>query len=197
MRSSSNGNCSGIVVGLFFLVALWSIDYTHYKAWTGPLMILLSVLILSPRIPGLGSSVSGAASWLKIGGVSLFQPSEPAKLIFIVVLAAVIAEYGGRIEKRKDVLRVAAYAAVPFVLILLQPDLGTGLVFIMIALGMLLVGGMKARWFAVAAVLIVIAAVVRTHPRRSSSSTRRTGSSCSSTRRWTRRAPGTTSRSRR
>jgi rod shape determining protein RodA len=150
----------GIVVGLFFLVALWSIDYMHYKAWTGPLMILLSVLILSPRIPGLGSTVSGAASWLKIGSISLFQPSEPAKLIFIVVMATVIAEYGGKIEKRKDVLRVAAYAAVPFVLILLQPDLGTGLVFIMIALGMLLVGGLKARWFAVAAVLIVIAAVV-------------------------------------
>jgi rod shape determining protein RodA len=92
--------------------------------------------------------------------VRLFQPSEPAKLLFIVVLAAVVAEFGGKIEARSDVLKVAGYVALPFGLILLQPDLGTGLVFIMIALGMLLVGGLRGRWFAVAAALIVVVAVV-------------------------------------
>jgi rod shape determining protein RodA len=139
---------------------MWLIDYQTYKAWTGPLMILLSVLIISPRIPGLGSAVAGASSWLKIAGVTLFQPSEPAKLLFIVVLAAVIAEFKGKIERWPDVAKVAAYVAWPFVLILLQPDLGTGLVFIMISMGMLLVGGLKGRWFAVAAVLLVIVAAL-------------------------------------
>jgi rod shape determining protein RodA len=57
-------------------------------------------------------------------------------------------------------MKVAAYVALPFILILLQPDLGTGLVFIMVALGMLLVGGLKGRWFAVAAVMIVVVAAV-------------------------------------
>ena len=149
----------GIALGCLFLIGAWLIDYTQYKSWTGPLMILLCVLILSPRIPGLGGTASGATSWLEVFGVRLFQPSEPAKLLFIVVLAAVVAEFGGKIERRPDVLKVAGYVALPFVLILLQPDLGTGLVFIMIALGMLLVGGLKGRWFAVAAVLIVVFAV--------------------------------------
>ena len=143
----------GIVVGLLPLALLWVLDYKVLKAWTGPLMIALSLLIISPRIPGLGSQVSGAASWIRIGGVQLFQPSEPAKLLFMVVLAAVIAEYGGKIEKPRDVMRVLGYVAVPFVLIMLQPDLGTGLVFIMIAMGMLLVGGLKGRWFAVLALV--------------------------------------------
>jgi rod shape determining protein RodA len=150
----------GVAVGVLFLAGAWLIDYQQYKAWTGPLMILLSLLIISPRIPGLGGTAAGATSWLEIAGLRLFQPSEPAKLIFIVVLAAVIAEYGGRIERRADVLKVAGYVALPFGLILLQPDLGTGLVFIMISLGMLLVGGLKGRWFAVAAALIVVVAVV-------------------------------------
>jgi rod shape determining protein RodA len=146
----------GIALGLLPLVALWLLDYQVLKAWTGPLMVFLSLLIISPRIPGLGSQVSGATSWLKIGSISLFQPSEPAKLLFIVVLAAVIAEYGGTIDKPRDVMRVMGYVAVPFVLILLQPDLGTGLVFIMISVGMLLVGGLKGRWFAILALVGVV-----------------------------------------
>jgi len=150
----------GIALGALFLIGAWLIDYTQYKSWTGPLMILLCALIISPRIPGLGGTASGATSWLEVAGVRLFQPSEPAKLLFIVVLAAVVAEFGGKIEARSDVLKVAGYVALPFGLILLQPDLGTGLVFIMIALGMLLVGGLRGRWFAVAAALIVVVAVV-------------------------------------
>ena len=151
----------GIGVGLLMLVGVWLIDYKSYKAWTGPLMILLSFLIISPRIPGLGATASGATSWLQVAGIRLFQPSEPAKLLFIVVLAAVIAEYGGKIEKGADVLRVGAYVGWPFLLILMQPDLGTGLVFIMIAMGMLLVGGLKGRWFAMIAVtgLVLVVAV--------------------------------------
>lgn len=150
----------GIIIGLLPLAALWLLDYQVLKSWTGPLMILLSLLIISPRIPGLGTQVSGATSWLQIGSFRLFQPSEPAKLLFIVVLAAVIAEYGGKIESRRDVLRVLTYVAVPFVLIMLQPDLGTGLVFILISMGMLLVGGLKGRWFAVLVVSGVVLVVV-------------------------------------
>lgn len=148
----------GVALGLLPLIVLWLLDYQVLKAWTGPLMVALSLLIISPRIPGLGASVSGATSWLQVGGFRLFQPSEPAKLLFIVVMAAVIAEYGGRIDKTRDVFKIVGFAAIPLVLILLQPDLGTGLVFVAIACGMLLVGGMKARWFAVfgvAGVLLV------------------------------------------
>lgn len=138
----------GVAVGLLALAVMWVIDYQTLKAWTGPLMVALSFLIISPRIPGLGASVAGATSWLQIAGVRLFQPSEPAKLLFIVVMAAVIAEYDGKVDSLRDVLKIAGFAALPLALILLQPDLGTGLVFIAIAAGMLLVGGLKARWFA-------------------------------------------------
>jgi len=150
----------GVGIGLIALAVMWVLDYQVLKAWTGPLMVALSLLVISPRIPGLGASVSGATSWLQIGSIRLFQPSEPAKLLFIVVMAAIIAEYGGKLDKTPDILKVVGLASVPLVLILLQPDLGTGMVFVAIASGMLLVGGMKARWFgvfAVAGIVLVLA----------------------------------------
>jgi rod shape determining protein RodA len=114
------------------------------------------LLIVSPRIPGLGVAAKGAQSWLEIGGFRLFQPSEPAKLVTIVVMAAVIAQYDGKIERPRDLLRVLAVLAVPLGLILLQPDLGTGLVFVAITAGMLLVGGLQARWFAILGLAAVV-----------------------------------------
>lgn len=149
----------GMGLGLLPLAAFWMLDYKVLKSWTGPLTVLLALLILSPRIPGLGASAKGAQSWLQFAGIRLFQPSEPAKLIFIVVLAAVVAEYAGRIDKPLDVARVVGFMSIPLVLILMQPDLGTGLVFVVTAFSMLLVGGLAPRWFAilgVSAALLVV-----------------------------------------
>jgi rod shape determining protein RodA len=72
-------------------------------------------------------------------------------------MASVVSDFKGSIETWRQVGRVALYAAVPIVLILLQPDLGTALVFVAITLAMLLVGGLKARWFAVIALIGAVA----------------------------------------
>jgi rod shape determining protein RodA len=146
----------GVALGLLPLAGCWLIDYQTLKAWIGPLMIALALLIISPRIPGLGATARGATSWLEVFGVRLFQPSEPAKLIFIIVMAAVISEFKGRIQDRADVLKVLGYAVIPLALILLQPDLGTGMVFVAIAAGMLVVGGLRGRYFVVAALVGVV-----------------------------------------
>jgi len=146
----------GIGVGLVPLVLAWAYDYTRLRGWQGPLIALGAFLLLSPRIPGLGYTAGGATSWLAVFGVRLFQPSEPAKLIFIVVVAAIISSFKGRIEQPAEVFKVMGYLAVALVLILLQPDLGTGLVFIAITLVMLVVGGMKGRYFAYAALVVVL-----------------------------------------
>lgn len=150
----------GVGIGLVPLALVWAIDYTKLQGWVGPLVVLDALLILSPRIPGLGFEAGGATSWLQIAGVRLFQPSEPAKLVTIVILAAVIAQFKGFVESPRDVGRVLGILAIPLVLIMLQPDLGTGLVFVAIAMGMLLVGGLKGRWFAVFALLGVALVVV-------------------------------------
>lgn len=147
----------GLLVGLVPMAFMWLIDYRDFKGWLGPLVLFDALLILSPRIPGLGYAAGGATSWLAVGGVRLFQPSEPAKLVTIVIMAIVISQYKGRIDSFKDVARVMGFLAIPLGLILLQPDLGTGLVFVAITMGMLLVGGMKPRWFLVILLIGVLA----------------------------------------
>jgi len=139
----------GLALGMIPLVVAWAFDYRKLQGWVGPLVILDALLILSPQIPGLSSTAKGATSWLAIGGFRLFQPSEPAKLVTIVVMAAVIASYKGRIKNAGDLMKVLAILAVPLGLILLQPDLGTGMVFVAITAGMLLIGGLDAKWFLV------------------------------------------------
>lgn len=136
----------GLALGLLPLVFMWALDYRQLSGWIGPLLSLDALLILSPKIPGLGSTAKGATSWLALGGLRLFQPSEPAKLVTIVIMAIVIASYRGKIERGRDVARVLGILAIPLGLILLQPDLGTGLVFVAITAGMLLIGGLQPRW---------------------------------------------------
>ncbi|MDI6712204.1 MAG: rod shape-determining protein RodA [Anaerosomatales bacterium] len=149
----------GIAVGLVPLGVAWMIDYKGLKHWSGPLMTLLAFLLVSPRIPGLGTTAKGATSWLQVAGVRLFQPSEPGKLIFIVVMAALISEYEGRIDRPRDMWRVLAYLAAALGLILLQPDLGTGMVFVGITAAMLLLGGLEGKRFAVIGLLAIVAVV--------------------------------------
>lgn len=146
----------GMVVGLVPLVVAWVIDYRNLKGWVGPLIAVQCALIISPLIPGLGGEAKGAQLWLEVAGRRLFQPSEPAKLIFIVAMAAIISGYKGRIERAGDVLRVLGFAGVPFLLVIAVGDLGTGLIFGAITAGMLLVGGMRARWFAVLGLVAVL-----------------------------------------
>jgi len=150
----------GAVVGLVPLALAWAFDYTRLRGWHGVLVTMGALLLISPRLPGIGYEAGGATSWIQLFGVRLFQPSEPAKLIFIVVTAAVIASFKGRIDSPRAVGVVGAYVAGAVGLILLQPDLGTGLVFVAIAFVMLIVGGMKGRYFAIAAGLLVVATFV-------------------------------------
>jgi rod shape determining protein RodA len=146
----------GLALGLVPLALLWAFDYRQFSGWMGPLLFLDALLILSPKVPGLGTTAKGATSWLAVGGIRLFQPSEPAKLITIVIMAIIIAGYKGKIERTSDVMRVLGILAIPLGLILLQPDLGTGMVFVAITFGMLLIGGLQPRWFLILGVTGVL-----------------------------------------
>lgn len=149
----------GVGVGLVPLVLAWAFDYTRLRGWLGVLVAVGAFLLISPRIPGIGVEAGGATSWVQVFGVRLFQPSEPAKLIFIVVVAAIISSFKGKIDEPREVLKVMAYLAGAVALILLQPDLGTGLVFVAITFTMLIAGGMKGRYFLIALGLAVVATV--------------------------------------
>jgi len=76
--------------------------------------------------------------------------------VTIIIMAVVISRFDGVIDRPRDVLKVVGYLAVPLLLIMAQPDLGTALVFVAFSMGMLLIGGLKPRWFLVFALVGVL-----------------------------------------
>jgi rod shape determining protein RodA len=108
--------------------------------------LLLCLLVLSP----LGSNVNGSQSWIQLGGGFAFQPSELVKVSVILAMATLLASGvegdNNSVPDTPAVLRALGLVAVPAVLILATPDVGTTLVLAAIALGVLMSSGAARRW---------------------------------------------------
>jgi len=120
------------------IVAL-SIDYnTIGRYWK--LIYFLNILLLI-FVKFFGATRKGAQSWIDLGFFDL-QPSEFAKIAVIITLAKVIDANKNEISTFKGILKVGIHVGLPTLLIFLQPDLGTALVFVVITALMLFVAGL-------------------------------------------------------
>ena len=99
------------------------------------------VSLLAVRV--VGTSALGAQSWINIGGFYL-QPSEFAKLGVIVLLAGVLARHP--VERPVDLVRPTALIGIPWLLVFIEPDLGSSLVFGAVLVVMLFWAGMPGAW---------------------------------------------------
>ena len=142
-----------VAIGIAVMAVTSLIDYRKLRDYAVFLyggMVLALVLVVSP----LGSEAKGAQAWFAFGPFQ-FQPSEFSKLVVIVSLASLLAVWRGDIDLRR--LGVAlVVAGLPMGLIMLQPDLGTVLVFVAITMAMLLMGGVKGRHILVLTIVGVV-----------------------------------------
>ena len=143
-----------IVAGVLVLAFIAFFDYRHLRAFA-PIVyggtVILLILVLTP----LGDASKGAQRWINFGAFQM-QPSELAKVVVIVTIAAYLAERKGEV-RALDVLVTIGLVAFPAVLIYLEPDLGTMLVFVALTAALLLVGGAKIRHFIVLGLLGALA----------------------------------------
>ena len=131
------------VVALVAFAAATAFDYTWLKAFSWPIYLVnLGLLVASLA---LGSSDAVSARWVSIFGLQ-FQFSEIAKILMIVVLARYLADNDRRLDSLAGIVGACLIVIPPWVLVLLQPDLGTSLVFIAVLVGMLFMGGASLRW---------------------------------------------------
>ena len=144
------------IVGAGLLIAMSMFDYRHLRA-LAPVLYALAVIGLVLVLTPLGDVRGGASRWINLGAFQA-QPSELAKLAVLVAMAAFLAERKGEVRAR-DVAAVCGIALAPMVLIYLQPDLGTTLVFVILTGLTLLVGGAKLRHFATLTLIASIAVV--------------------------------------
>ncbi|SFR08228.1 rod shape-determining protein RodA [Desulfoscipio geothermicus] len=128
------------LLGAGVAAAVVYIPYEDWRKYTRHLYVIN--LLMLGAVLVLGHTAMGAQRWINIGPF-VFQPSEFAKLIIIITLADFLAKREGRLRNFKELLPTFIFVGVPLIFILMQPDLGTSLVFIAILFGMLFTASSK------------------------------------------------------
>ncbi len=132
---------AGIAAVTFILATVF--DYRWFKTLSWPVYALqLGLLALTLAI---GDGLGGSARWINIGPLT-FQFSELAKILMIIVLAQYLASRQAKLDSLRTILGACVLVGPPLVLVMLQPDLGTSLVFAAILAGMLWMSGASLLW---------------------------------------------------
>lgn len=134
-----------MAVGISAMIMATMVDYRRIRDWALPAYVIVCVLLVFVVSP-LGTEVRGTRAWFRIGSFQL-QPSEFAKVALVGMLAALGARFAGDIDVRRLAIMIGI-AGLPLGLILLQPDLGTALVFVAVTMGVLLVAGVRPKHIA-------------------------------------------------
>ncbi|MBW8825733.1 MAG: rod shape-determining protein RodA [Acidobacteria bacterium] len=145
-----------VILGLCLMTAVAFIDYRHYRE-LAPVFYFGCALMLLAVLSPLGVSVNGAHSWFAIGSFQV-QPAEFTKLAVVLLLAGLCATPRSELDAR-SVVGCLLVLGLPAGLILLQPDLGSLMVFVAVLAAMLLVAGASGRQLAVLALIAVIGAI--------------------------------------
>jgi len=134
-----------VILSVFFdyriLLRFWYVPYLI------GLLLLVAVFFTEP--------VNGARSWFVIGGFQL-QPAELVKLTIIIAIAVIMnRREGGTLQFTYDILPIFVVSFVPFLLVMVQPDLGNAIIYVAIVLGMLWIGNVKYLHVAIGIAIVV------------------------------------------
>ena len=152
-----NKQIVSLMLGLIAMIVVATFDYRLAKVYAflglGAMLFLL-LLVLTP----IGDETAGAQRWITLFGFQ-FQPSEFAKITMVAALAAYLSEVKREVGL-DHVWRAAAIAVAPMLLIFLQPDVGTMMVFAATLIGLLVVAGARARYIAILLLTAIFLGIV-------------------------------------
>ncbi len=153
-----------IVIGLALAWGTTIIDYRLLRAYT-PFIWVAGVLgLILVLIPGVGSEINGAKAWIPLPGGFQIQPAEIAKISIIIGISMLLSERTHNSDEptNQDVLKALAVAAIPILLILAQPDMGTVFIISASVVTILAVSGAPTRWVVGLVLLALIGGFVAT-----------------------------------
>jgi rod shape determining protein RodA len=139
------------------LIGMWLMAKVDYHNLLGQVPLLyataLGLLLLTPMV---GALVGGSRSWIPLAFGFRFQPSEFVKLVIVLLVARYLAEVKSDRLEIRDLLKLPALVGLPFLLVALQPDLGTSLTYLpVLAIGVYL-GGLRWQHAAALSVLAIV-----------------------------------------
>lgn len=130
------------IMGFVLMLAILFIDYRRLKNYSE--IIYIGNIVVLVLILFFGRTISGGQRWFYLGPIN-FQPSELAKLGIIISLASILSDKEIKLNTIKDFIYPFFYVGLPVVLIFIQNDLGTSLVFVVILVGMLFLAGANTK----------------------------------------------------
>jgi cell division protein FtsW len=144
-------------LGMVLCVTAASFDYRVLRKLALPLFLLAVLLLVLVLVPGIGYKIKGARRWFDFGGVR-FQPSELAKIALVIALAW----YGERFQRQmpswmRGVIIPGSFIALMLGLIFVEPDRGTTILLAAVSGAMLLVAGVRWKYFVPPVVLAAAA----------------------------------------
>ncbi len=147
----------GIGIGTAAALVIWRIDLRGLANISTALLVIDVVLIFLPFVPGLSYTGGlGGTGWIRIPFIGLtFQPVEVAKLVTVCFIAALGAQYNGRIDTIRDYAKLCCMVAVPFVCVVIQGDLGSALVIFFLGAIVILMSGPRKEWVLSTIALII------------------------------------------
>ncbi|MFT5359562.1 MAG: rod shape determining protein RodA [Candidatus Paceibacteria bacterium] len=143
----------GISFSVFFTLSFF--DFSVFKKTKVLMSIYGFFIFLLILLFFFGSTIKGAQSWFNFGFFS-FQPSDLMKVVLILLLAKYFSRRHVEIANIKHVFISGLYAALPFILVFLQPDFGTAMIILLVWLGMVLVSGINKKHL----LLVLIAGIL-------------------------------------
>jgi rod shape determining protein RodA len=132
------------ILGLVLFFIAYFIPYKTFRFIAVPTYIFSILLLFAVLI--FGKTVYGAKSWISFGPIG-FQPAEFSKIGVILFVAHFLTRQRKNPNNIKDLLLILGYGFIPIVLILLEPDLGTAIVYVVIIAAMLFWSGVDLFWF--------------------------------------------------
>jgi rod shape determining protein RodA len=140
-------------VGAVVLVVAALIDPDLYRRYWRPIFVGTCLVIAFVLL--VGQAAHGSTRWISLGFFT-FQPSEFGKLLFVLALAGMLSERQRDLDRWETTLKVVGLGLVPVLLVFVQPDLGTALVYTAALAAMLWVAGVPWRHLAVLGGLVVV-----------------------------------------
>ncbi len=136
-----------IVLGIILMIFISKIDYKIYNKKANIILGICFLLLVLVLIPGIGSVRNGSRSWFGIGPFGI-QPSEAVKIAMIIFTSKYLTLSDKYLKSyKKGVFPILGILLVFFALIMLQPDLGTGVVLVVSIIALLFIAGVDMKFF--------------------------------------------------
>ncbi|MBI4709003.1 MAG: putative lipid II flippase FtsW [Candidatus Portnoybacteria bacterium] len=135
----------GLIPGMILGYIAYLIPYPFWRKFAKPIFLASLILLALVFIPKIGMEFSGAKRWINVWGIS-FQPSELAKLAFVIFIAYFLEHRGALIKNRDTLYSFLVTLAVVGLLIAFQPDIGTLGVFALTGVAMYFIAGAPLKY---------------------------------------------------